>query len=419
MERLIARLNPISLSMASLLSLGAACFSSSSPGSPAAPGVSLDGGVDGGAEDGASSDAGGGPQVDVGVGSAAGDAGGGTDSAAGDAGGGTDAAPGDAGGGTVDAGGDDSGGSGSCKLGSDPGKIYVADFANNRVDRADDMCGDNWASLGGISGGAGVAQFQGPQSIATDAMGKIYVADTFNDRVVRMDDMTGTNWTTFGAAGSGTDQFQQPRAIFIDGGGHIFVADSGNQRLVRMDDMTGANWATFGAAGTGVSQFTALWGLFVDTAGRIYITDTDRSAQFAVARLVRIDDMAGTNWTTFGAPGSGTNQLANPWGVSVDATGHIYIADTSNQRIVRIDDMTGTNWTTLGTLGNGVGHFFAPSGIFVGSGRIYVLDEGSTGFPNDSHVVRMDDMAGTNWTSLGTLGAGRDNFTQATAVWIH
>lgn len=40
-------------------------------------------------------------------------------------------------------------------------------------------------------------------------------------------------------------------------------------------------------------------------------------------------------------------------------------ASTGNHRIVRIDDMTGAGWTTFGTLGSGVNQFRAPFGIFV------------------------------------------------------
>ena len=34
-------------------------------------------------------------------------------------------------------------------------------------------------------------------------------------------------------------------------------------------------------------------------------------------------------------------------------------------------------------------------------------------------VVRIDDMTGTNWTTLGTLGPGVKEFTEATGLWLH
>ena len=185
-----------------------------------------------------------------------------------------------------------------------------------------------------------------------------------------------------------------------------------------MDDMTGKNWTTFGTRGTGVDQFSFPTGLFVDGAGRIYVTDSDVANSFE--RVVRIDDMTGTNWTTFGTSGSGVNQFSALWGVFVDSAGHIYLTDAgTNARVVRIDDMNGTNWTTYGTFGAGaVGDFYSPASIFVDSnGRIYVVDAANT-YPSDNGVVRMDDMTGKNWIRFGNGGAGVGEFSQATGLWV-
>ena len=79
------------------------------------------------------------------------------------------------------------------------------------------------------------------------------------------------------------------------------------------------------------------------TPARIYVADAGGN------RIVRIDDMAGTNWTAFGTLGTGTNQFSGPTSVYVDAAGKIILGDGSNDRIVRMDDMSGTNWTAFGT----------------------------------------------------------------------
>ena len=69
--------------------------------------------------------------------------------------------------------------------------------------------------------------------------------------------------------------------------------------------------------------------------------------------MVRIDDMNGTNWTTFGSLGSGVNQFNLSRSLSLDFLGRIYVDDSVNCRVVRIDDMTGANWKTFGTFGSG------------------------------------------------------------------
>src|ERR1700680_5007948 len=65
------------------------------------------------------------------------------------------------------------------------------------------------------------------------------------------------------------------------------------------------------------------------------------------SRLVRIDDLNGTNWISYGAAGSGVGQFAGFTSVAIDNSGRIYVADTGNKRVMRFDDMFGTNWTML------------------------------------------------------------------------
>src|SRR5229473_5400725 len=86
----------------------------------------------------------------------------------------------------------------------------------------------------------------------------------------------------------------------------------------------------------------------------------------------------------------------NPSSISVDSPGRIYVMDTGNNQLVRMDDLNGTNWTTMGGIGSGVGQFaqYVAPVAFDASGRIYVADAGN------KRIVRMDDMNGTNWTTL-------------------
>ena len=175
-------------------------------------------------------------------------------------------------------------------------------------------------------------------------------------------------------------------------------------QIVRVNDITGGGLTTLGSTG-GVNRFNTLGGIFVDRAGRIYAADLNND------RIVRMNDMTGAGWTTLGAPSRFEQfnkpliSFNRPAGVFVDWAGRIYVADMGNGRIVRMNDMTGASWTTLGTPGTGVNQFNQPRGVFVnGAGRIYVADLGN------NRIARVNDMTGAGWTTLGTPGHGVNQF---------
>lgn len=190
--------------------------------------------------------------------------------------------------------------------------------------------------------------------------------------------------TTAGASATGVNWQYSP----------MYIADSSFSRILRTDDLYGTNQLTFGSTGTGVNQFYGTSGIALDSSGRIYIGDLYN------ARIVRIDDMTGKNWTTFGSYGSGTNQFSYATGdIAIDSQGRIYVMDIGNGRIDRFDDMTGKNWTTFGTPGSGVNQFEGASGVALdAAGNIYIADTGN------GRIVQMADMNGTNWTTLSPVG---------------
>ena len=172
-----------------------------------------------------------------------------------------------------------------------------------------------------------------------------------------------------------------------------FYFTDGNARILRCDDLSGTNAIAFGTQGTGTGQFYGPSGIALDSAGRIYIADTYND------RIVRIDDMNGTNWTSFGTYGTGTGQFMGPQSISIDPAGHIWVLDYG-VGLIRMDDMNGTNWTAVWTpaanSGSGVGQFAALSSApgFDALGRIYIADAGNR------WIVRFDDVNFTNWTTL-------------------
>jgi streptogramin lyase len=168
-----------------------------------------------------------------------------------------------------------------------------------------------------------------------------------------------------------------------------FYFTDGNARILRSDDLSGTNAIAYGTQGSGAGEFYGPQGIALDSSGRIYIADLYNN------RIVRIDDMNGTNWTSYGVYGTGAGQFLSPQSISIDTAGHIWVLD-SGQGLIRIDDMNGTNWTLVGGTGSGVGQFgaIASAPAFDSLGRIYVADAANR------WIVRFDDLNFTNWTTL-------------------
>ena len=196
----------------------------------------------------------------------------------------------------------------------------------------------------------------------------------------------------------------------------IYISDFGKHRLIRMDDMGGTGWVSFGSFGVGVNQFNnPLWG-DIGPDGKIYIPDMRND------RIVRIDDITGKGWVTYGVSGStaaGRYALGPPsvgkfvevLAVGLDSKGRIYIVNGAYNRVVRIDDMTGAGWTTFGSQGNdGAGG----SGVNQFNGikglAIDAQDRIYVTDKNNYRVVRFDDMTGKGWTTFGSKGAGVGQF---------
>src|SRR5713101_7617614 len=236
----------------------------------------------------------------------------------------------------------------------------------------------------------------------------IFVTDTGSCRIWRMNDMTRAGWTSLDIQSpvcqspAGETFPFYPGAIFVDGTGRIYLTDAFSPRIARMDDMAGTGWTTLsGFRGSTPYQFELPHGIFVDRAGRIYIADGVGNS-----RIVRVNDMTGAGLVTLGTQGSGVNQFIQPEGIFVDGAGRIYIADLGNDRVVRVDNMTGAGWVTLGSN--------RPAGIYVdGVGRIYVAE---TGF--SCRVVRVNDMTGVGRVALGRVGYALNHVNVAMRVAV-
>jgi streptogramin lyase len=226
-----------------------------------------------------------------------------------------------------------------------------------------------------------------------------------NKRIVAFNDMVGTAWDIY--EGPSGNQISFPYSVFVDRNSRIYHVDANKHRVVRVNNMDGGGFISFGSFGSGTGFFNNPTGIFVDKSDRIYIVDAGNS------RIVRMNDMSGAGWTTLGSFGSGVGRFSTPVQVFVDAASRIYVSDSQNNRIVRCNDMAGNGWVTLGSAGAGELRFSSPVGLAVDPlFRIYVADT------DNGRIIRMADMEGNNWTSFGTTGEGDNQFKKPRGLYV-
>jgi len=159
-----------------------------------------------------------------------------------------------------------------------------------------------------------------------------------------------------GYAGDGSaalsGELNYPTATALDAAGDIFVADTSNNAVRRIDAETGAFTTV---AGTGVSGYTgdsgaatsaeldSPFGVAVDSSGNLYIADTANNVIRRVsAGSGLISTVAGTGAAGYTGDGSLATaaQLSSPSGVAVDSAGNLFIADSLNNVVRRVDAQT-------------------------------------------------------------------------------
>ncbi|MBI2952296.1 SUMF1/EgtB/PvdO family nonheme iron enzyme, partial [bacterium] len=231
--------------------------------------------------------------------------------------------------------------------------------------------GPDSAGYGGFGGdgkAAAQARLYFPQGVAVDAKGVVYIADTKNDRVRRVgtdgiiSTFAGTGEAGFSGDGGPATQARLywPSCVAVDGSGVVYTADGYLSPLIIVKDpprygiqrvgvdgiiSTFAGTGNVGSSGDGGPALQAklsgyVNGVAVDASGNVYIADTwnHRIRRVGTDRI--ITTVAGSGPTEGGFSGDGgpatQARLNTPYGVFVDGSGIIYIADGRNHRIRRV-----------------------------------------------------------------------------------
>jgi sugar lactone lactonase YvrE len=244
------------------------------------------------------------------------------------------------------------------------GNLYIADRANHRIRKVNPsgiittVAGTGSNGYSGDGSTATASQLRSPTGVAVDGSGNLYIADRDNQRI-RMVNPSGIITTVSGTGEAGYNgdgglatatQLKSPAGIAVDGNGNFYIADQGNHRIRKVSPSglinTVAGKATFGIGGYsgdgGQATAADLYsptGIVVDGGGIIYIADQNNHRIRKVNLSGVISTVTGTGEAGYCGNGglASSGRLMYPYGLAVDATGNLYIADMGNHRIRKVN----------------------------------------------------------------------------------
>jgi uncharacterized protein (TIGR03437 family) len=319
------------------------------------------------------------------------------------------------------------------------GNLYIADRGNQRIRMVtassgiiSTIAGSSTIGYTGDGGPAAKATFTLPTGIAIDASGNLYIADENNCAIRRISGGIITTVAGTGQFGYSGDNGQAtkamlsgPQGVTVDASGNLYIADTGNQRI-RYVNVSGIITTIAGSGATGFSgdggaataaTFSTPVGVSLDASGNVYVADefNNRIRRFVPGGAIAT--LAGTT-ISVGDGGPSTQARIEPWSVAVDSSGNLYIADRLEQRVRKVTP-SGTI-TTLAGNGqaggggdNGPANLAAlntPNGVAVdAAGNVYIADAGNNAIRRvDASTGIITAFAGTGGCCYAGTGTGGD-----------
>jgi sugar lactone lactonase YvrE len=258
------------------------------------------------------------------------------------------------------------------------GRIWVADFANNRVLSypstastgsglaADLVLGQtDFVSGTANNGGISASSLNAPLGIAVDGSGNVFVSDQGNRRILMYKQPVTTHAAAslvigqadFTSSGAGVTAatLASPTRLAFDSNGNLFVADFGNSRVLSyVAPFTNGMNATLvlgqpdfvsNTSNNGGISATSLANpedVVFDASNNLYVADTSNNRVlqytapfFTHAAATKVYGQANVLTTaTANNGGLSASSLSNPRGISLDPFNNLYIADLGNNRVV-------------------------------------------------------------------------------------
>jgi len=173
----------------------------------------------------------------------------------------------------------------------------------------------------------------------------------------------------------------------------------------------------WGSYGTGDGQFIAPLGVAVNSAGQVYVIDFGYSLSPNPNHRIEKFDANGNFLAQWGSYGSGDGQFTYPFGVAVDSSGKVYVADTGNVRIQKFD-ANGAFLSKFDLSNNAIAFDVAvsPAGNIYFCGQIGTSDADGNPIVNAVGVLDANGNLIDSWGGQGSDDGQFNSFTFGIAL---
>jgi sugar lactone lactonase YvrE len=298
-------------------------------------------------------------------------------------------------------------------LWANSGQVPYADYASllpSYEERLKPFAGTAPVSNGGVTVSDSAVALENPSSSAVDSDGNLFIADTGNNLILKVASDGSLSVVAGGGAVSplstvvATDaRLDAPRGVAVDADGNVFIADSGNNLILKVSPVGLLTVIAGGGANSPLESGPATsmrlsnpGGVAVDRLGNVYVADTgnglveeiDATTQnlYVLAgggTMTPQESQASTTWADHYGPGRNVH-LDAPEGITVDASGIVYVASTGDDVIIRLISATmsvvaggGSSPLDGGRSATAVA-LSGPRGVTVTpSGALYIADTGN------------------------------------------
>lgn len=250
------------------------------------------------------------------------------------------------------------------------GDVFITEAFGNVIRKIDagtgiihTVAGSGLGAYFGDGGPATSAGLNVPNAITGDTAGNLYFTEYGSSTVRKITASTDIISTIAGTGlpGTSTDgvpaitvPLKHPDGLCVDKMGNVYVVDAQTHRIRKITAATGiistvAGNNTYGYSGDGgpatMAKLFNPWDVHLDAAGNLYIADASNNAIRKVNTAGIISTIAGNG--TSGYSGDGGNSLDallyGPSGISVTASGIIYVVDGGNNVVRKIAAPTAVN----------------------------------------------------------------------------